>query len=58
MNLSIVFNKGSKTVSLNSQCMPNEHIDSSICGVDVVSLSGVLCLFAVLNRTVTMSLVL
>jgi hypothetical protein len=58
MNLLIVFNKGSKTVALDLQCMPNEYIDSSSYGVNVVRHSGVLCLFTVLNRTVTLSLVL
>jgi hypothetical protein len=58
MNLLIVFNKGSKTSALDLKCIPNEYIDSSCCGENGVRPSGVFCLFAVLNRTVTLSLVL
>jgi hypothetical protein len=58
MNLLIVFNKVNKTVALDLKWTPNEYIDSSSYGVNGVRPSGVLCLFAVLNRTVTLSLVL
>jgi len=58
MNLLTVFNKDNKTVALDLNCMPNEYIDSSCYGVNGVRPSGILCFFAALNRTVTLSPVL
>jgi len=58
MNPLIVFNKGNKTVVLDINCTPNEYIDSSSYDVNGVRPSFVLCLFAVLKRTVTLSPVL